>query len=123
MSLIAWVLAAAFAAMGIVGIVAPARAVALVGIELTSAASRSEVRAIYGGFGLATGAALAYVAATGLYYTPALLAVTVALGGMAAGRLVSLVIDRDANRWVLLFLGIEVLAAAAAFWGALGVPG
>ncbi len=54
-----------FAGMGVYALAAPAALIRPFGITLGEAASRSEVRAVYGGFGLAIAGVLAYAAVTG----------------------------------------------------------
>ena len=49
-----------FAGMGIYAMAAPAALIRPFGTTLGGAASRSEIRAVYGGFGLAIAAVLAY---------------------------------------------------------------
>ena len=92
-----------FLGMGVYALVAPAMLVRPFGITLEHPTSRSEVRAVYGGFGLAIAAVLAYAAvAAGPHRTGILLAVGMALAGMAFGRLVSAVVDGRAT-YALLF--------------------
>lgn len=70
------------------------------------AESRAEVRAVYGGFGLAIAAMLVLV-----------ITVAAALGGMAFGRLVSGVVDRPKAfypNW--FYFVVEILGAAALLW-------
>jgi hypothetical protein len=87
------------------------------GITLGESASRSEVRAVYGGFGLAIAAVLAYAAvAGGDVREGILIAVGAALAGMAFGRIVSAVIDdRTAFYPNWFYCLVEAMAAAALF--------
>ncbi|NAS25866.1 DUF4345 domain-containing protein [Herbidospora sp. NEAU-GS84] len=81
------VVAIFFAGMGVYGLVAPEKLVAPFGMRVTSADGRSEVRAVYGGFGLATAAALILAALdASTLRDGVLVAVALALGGMAVGR-------------------------------------
>jgi hypothetical protein len=80
-----------FLGMGVYGLVAPAALVRPFGIALKSPESRSEVRAVYGGFGIAIAGLLAYAALHAEVRTGILAAVAVALVGMAAGRVISAV--------------------------------
>ena len=52
-----------FLGMGLYALAAPAALVRPIGITLGESASRSEVRAVYGGFGLAIAGVLVYAAA------------------------------------------------------------
>jgi hypothetical protein len=89
------VIAVFFAGMGIYALAAPAALVRPFGITLGEAASRSEVRAVYGGFGLAIAGVLAYAAvADAAVRHGVLITVGAALAGMAFGRLVSAVVDK-----------------------------
>ena len=82
-----------------------------------SAAARSEVRAVYGGFGLAIAGILGYAAvAGGDLRAGILIAVGAALAGMAFGRIVSAVVDeRTAFYPNWFYCLVEALAAAALF--------
>lgn len=83
-----------FLGMGLYALAAPATMIQVFGITLPTRESRSEVRAVYGGFGVAIAGVLAFAA---FHPSPArtgiLLTVGLALAGMAFGRLVSAVID------------------------------
>jgi hypothetical protein len=69
---------------------------------------RNEVRAVYGGFGVAA-AALAAFTLSGAPEAPGILiALGVAMLGMAAGRLVSLVPDGVPGFQPWLYLAVEV---------------
>lgn len=110
-----------FAGMGIFALFRPAALIRPFGITLPVPESRAEVRAVYGGFGLAITGMLV-LALTG---HPAgegiLITVAAALGGMAFGRLVSGVIDRPTAfypNW--FYFLVEVAGAAALWWAAAG---
>lgn len=104
-----------FAGMGVYALAAPARLVRPFGIAVGTAPGRSEVRAVYGGFGLAVAGALIWSATTtGELGQGVVLAVAVALAGMAAGRVVSRVLDAPAAFYpVWFYFWVETLAAAA----------
>jgi hypothetical protein len=116
------VVAVFFAGMGIYALAAPAALVRPLGITLGESASRSEVRAVYGGFGLAIAGVLAYaVLAAGEVRAGILITVGAALAGMAFGRIVSAVVDdRMAFYPNWFYCLVEIIAAAALFAGALG---
>ncbi len=104
-----------FAAMGAGALARPALVLAQFGVAVDTPEGRNEVRTVYGGFGLAIGALLA-VAALGDPATAdgILVAIAVALGGMAAGRLFSAALERPASAYpVWVYFAIEVGAAAA----------
>jgi hypothetical protein len=116
-----WVVAVMFAAMSVYALAVPERVPALFGVRVETPEGRSEVRAVYGGFGLAVAALLAVaVAGGGAAREGILVAVGFALAGMAAGRLVSGAVDRRVALWpIWTFFAIEVVGAAlllAAAW-------
>ena len=104
-----------FAGMGCYALAAPTAIIRPFGITLGEAASRSEVRAVYGGFGLAIAGVLGYAAvADGDVRTGILIAVGAALAGMAFGRLASAVVDsRTAFYPNWFYCLVETVAAVA----------
>ncbi|MFC8042521.1 DUF4345 family protein [Nocardia sp. NPDC057353] len=105
--------ALAFALMGLAALAAPGRIVAPFGLRADTPTARSEVRAVYGGFGIAMAGLLAAAAAGGAP-AGAVLAAGVALLGMAAGRLVSRLLDSAVPFYpVHCYLLIELGAGAA----------
>ena len=123
MSILVAIVAIFFAGMGAAALVRPAVIWAPFGVEPTTPASRNEVRAVYGGFGLALAALLVFAdnAAEG-YRDGVLVAVAVALAGMAAGRIVGFVVEpRGLGRFTVLFGAIEVLLAFALMEAALPI--
>jgi hypothetical protein len=106
-----------FAGMGCYALAFPTAIIRPFGITLGGAASRSEIRAVYGGFGLAIAGVLGYAAvADGDVRTGVLIAVGAALAGMAFGRLVSAVLDeRTAFYPNWFYCLVEAVAAAALF--------
>ncbi len=111
------VIAVFFLGMGVYAIAAPAALVRPFGITLGESASRSEVRAVYGGFGLAIAGALVYAAvADGDVRTGILITVGAALAGMAFGRLAAAVLgDRTAFYPNWFYFLVELVAAVALF--------
>jgi hypothetical protein len=106
-----------FLGMGTYALAAPAALVRPFGIMLGESASRSEVRAVYGGFGLAIAGVLVFaVIKQGDVRTGILIAVGAALAGMAFGRLASAVLgDRTAFYPNWYYFVVEAVAAAALF--------
>ncbi|MBA0047542.1 DUF4345 domain-containing protein [Mycobacterium sp. NPDC050853] len=100
--------------MGVYALAMPAALVRPFGIAIESAVSRSEIRAVYGGFGLAM-AGLLFWTATGddQLRNGAALTVGVALGGMAAGRLLSRILDEGTSFYPIWFYFLVEVAAAA----------
>ena len=106
-----------FLGMGTYALAAPAALVRPFGIMLGESASRSEVRAVYGGFGLAIAGVLVFaVIKQGDVRTGILIAVCAALAGMAFGRLASAVLgDCTAFYPNWSYFVVEAVAAAALF--------
>jgi hypothetical protein len=113
--------AAGFAAMAGLALIQPRMVLAQFGVEVDTANGINEVRAVYGGFGLAVAAILA-VAALGDPATAEgiVVAVAFALVGMAGGRVVSAAVDPPSGTYpVWVYFAIEVVSAAlllAAVW-------
>ena len=102
--------AVAFALMGIGALVRPTVVTRQFGIPALTPEGRSEVRAVYGGFGLAVAAMLVVAVTSPDLRAGIAITVAVALFGMAVGRVVSAVIDRSLSKVVALYLVIEVVA-------------
>lgn len=102
-----------FLCMGLYGLVMPDRLTAPFGIVADSATSRTEVRAVYGGFGVAVAVVLVLAAFDfGDIGTGVCIAVAAALAGMAFGRLVSaLVGDRTGFYPVWFYFVVELVLA------------
>ena len=101
--------------MGAAALVRPAEVLSQFGVAVDTADGRNEVRAVYGGFGLALAAVLA-VAALGDsdIRDGVVLAAACALAGMAAGRLVGAALERPRGvHPVWTYFAIEVVSAAA----------
>ncbi|MFE0381978.1 DUF4345 domain-containing protein [Streptomyces inhibens] len=104
-------LALFFLGMGLYGLAAPARLVRPFGIRLEGATARTEVRAVYGGFGVAMAALLGWAAAdpADALRRGAVLAVAVALLGMAGGRLAARLAEPPGSWYPSWFYcGVEV---------------
>ena len=104
-----------FLAMGTYALISPAALVAPFRLAAQSPESRSEIRAVYGGFGIAMAAVLGTAALDiGGIRTGAVTAVGLALIGMAGGRLVSRLFDTAVRFYPIWFyFGIEVLTGTA----------
>lgn len=109
--------AAFFAGMGLLAMVRPPGVVGRFGLDVGTRDARNEVRAVYGGFGVAAAALLAFAAATdgrGQLWIPSILAVL--CFGMAVGRVVSWALERTVgSRVTWTWFGIEVVLAVALF--------
>ena len=94
MTLVIILAAVFFLGMGLFALARPAALIRPFGITLPIPESRAEVRAVYGGFGLAIAGMLALAASGHPARDGILITVAAALGGMAFGRLVSGLVDR-----------------------------
>ena len=103
-----------FLGMGLYALAAPASLIRPFGVTLSRPESRAEVRAVYGGFGLAMAGVLVYAALNPSAAQAILITVAVALAGMAVGRLISAVVDeRTAFYPNWFYFLVEVVLAAA----------
>ena len=109
-----------FLVMGLYALASPAAMLRPFGFTLGTDAQRAEVRAVYGGFGLAVAAVLGYAAVTpGELRTGVLITVGAALAGMAFGRVASAVLgERTAFYPNWFYFLVEAVAAGALFWAA-----
>ena len=103
-----------FLGMGLYALAAPASLIRPFGVTLQRPESRAEVRAVYGGFGLAIAGVLMYAALNPSVGQTILITVAVALAGMALGRLISAVVDeRTAFYPNWFYFLVEVVLATA----------
>jgi Domain of unknown function (DUF4345) len=112
---LALVVAAGFALMALGALLRPRTVLAQFGVDAGTVESRNEVRAVYGGFGLAV-ATLLTIAAVGDPSTAEgiFVAVAIALAGMAGGRIVGAIAEWPRSAYpVWVFFAIEVASAAA----------
>lgn len=110
-----------FLGMGIFALARPTALIRPFGINLPIPEARAEVRAVYGGFGLAISGMLVLALMGGPAREGILITVAAALAGMAFGRLVSGIIDRPKAfypNW--FYFLVEVTGAAALWWAATG---
>ena len=98
-----------FAAMGAGLLWRPQYLTRLTNVELTTIEARNEVRAVYGGFGIAMAIAL-FIA---LVWSPLRAGITLTIGlallGMAAGRGYSVWLERPSSTLIWVFLGGEAV--------------
>ena len=106
-----------FLGMGVYALAAPAALIRPFGVTPETPTSRSEIRAVYGGFGMAIAAVLGYAAfREGDVAKGILITVGIALAGMALGRIVSALVDAPPPFYPNWFYFIvEAVAAAALF--------
>lgn len=108
----------AFAVMGVGAIVRPGLVTSQFGISDLTSAARSEVRAVYGGFGISMALVLGVALFSAGLRDGILFAIAAALGGMATGRVVSAVIDRGIDCVPLVYFLLEVVVAVLLLVGA-----
>jgi len=107
-----------FLGMGVYALAAPAMMLRPFGFTLGTDVQRAEVRAVYGGFGLAIAGVLGWaMTAPPAVRTGVLITVAAALAGMAVGRVASAVLgDRTSFYPNWFYCLVEAVAAAALFW-------
>lgn len=100
-----------FLGMGIYGLAAPAALVRPFGVQLGKPEARAEVRAVYGGFGVAIAGVLGYAVLRPEVRFGIALTVGVALIGMALGRVVAVAAgDRTAFYPNWFYFLVELVA-------------
>ncbi len=118
-----YLVAVLFAAMGVYALSRPADLLSGFGVSVESVEGRNEVRAVYGGFGVAVAGVLVLAGGwPAAVREGILLAVAIALVGMASGRLVGLAVERPARFypvwfWLCAELAMAVVLSAAALTG------
>ncbi|SET05982.1 DUF4345 family protein [Geodermatophilus poikilotrophus] len=106
--------AGAYAAIGVVAALAPARVPALFGGAAGTPEARTEVRAVYAGIPLALAASLAAASGSTPGDDAVLRTVGVASAGMAVARLAGCVAERRLTAWPSgVFLALEAALAVA----------
>ncbi|MBN6040954.1 DUF4345 family protein [Amycolatopsis sp. 195334CR] len=109
--------AAFFLAMGAYALAAPAALARPFRLTVDAPESRSEIRAVYGGFGLAIAAVLVLaVADGGEFRRGVVVTVGIALAGMAVGRVLSRLVDKGTSFYPIWFyFVVEAFAAGLLF--------
>src|ERR1700752_3920937 len=101
-----------FVAMGLVACAQPERVVGIFGGTAATVDARNEIRAVYGGFGIAVGALL--LAAPTAVRDGVLVAVAVALAGMVGGRIIGFAVERPRRLYPTVVFGLVEAGLAAA---------
>jgi hypothetical protein len=103
-----------FLAMGVYALLAPAALARPFRITIDTPEARSEIRAVYGGFGIAVAAVLTVAALNvGDLRTGIAMTVAAALAGMALGRLLSRLADEPTAFYPIWFyFCVEAVGAA-----------
>ncbi len=106
-----------FIGMGALALSAPQRLARLVGLDASPRRGINEIRAVYGGFGVAMGSLLVYTADDPALRAGICLTLALALFGMAAGRLISAIVERGLHP-LMLALALMELTLGALLLGA-----
>jgi len=112
-----------FGGMGLLALALPEQISGTFGTPQLTPDGRNEVRAVYGGFGLAVAAILAAAGSLpalgrGIYFT-----IAVALLGMAGGRIVAATVERPQGLYPCWFyFGVEAAMAAILLAAAMVMP-
>jgi hypothetical protein len=101
----------AFLLMGVGALARPTLVTAQFGMPDLTAAGRNEVRAVYGGFGALMAGVLLVALQRADLRAGILPTLACALGGMAAGRVLSALIDRGIAKSPLCYLLLESVLA------------
>ena len=111
-SLFVRLMAVTFALFGVAFVFFPAPLLLeTVGEVPVSSSALIDLRATYGGISIAVAIMLFMLAASPQTLKMGVLASTVLMVSMASGRTVGILVDGNANGYMLLYLGLEVLAA------------
>lgn len=112
------VVAVFFLAMGLYAIAAPAALLRPFALVADRPESRSEVRAVYGGYGVAMAVVLGVALTAPELRDGIVVTIAAALAGMAVGRVVSRVLDRPTAFYPIWFYFAVEAVAAGLLWGA-----
>jgi hypothetical protein len=120
-----WVAAVFFLGMGAVALVHPSYVPRIFGGAAPTRASRTEVRAVYGGFGVGAGLLVAHaLRARTAQASGWLQCLGVSMASMAAGRVAGALLEPGQALFpTWAFVAVEVALAAALFAAAGGPPG
>jgi hypothetical protein len=114
MNILVALIAILFGGMGLAALLRPAHIGHFFDVRFESVDGRNEVRAVYGGFGLAMALALFLALQEPALHQGILVCVGLALAGMATGRVLSALIERP-GFWPWFFCGLESLGALLLF--------
>jgi hypothetical protein len=105
-----------FLLMGLLALAAPERITVVFGQPKLTPAGRNEVRAVYGGFGVAMAIVLGVALDDPSLRPGVFLCAAVALAGMAGGRIVAALVERPGGFYPAWFYCVvETLMAVALF--------
>jgi hypothetical protein len=104
-----------FLGMGLYALAVPERVLAIFGVPVHTAEGRNEVRAVYGGYGVAVCGVLLAALVQPALREGILICQAVAVAGMASGRVLSAAIDRASGFYPWFFCALEALVAGVLF--------
>jgi hypothetical protein len=113
-----WIVIVFFVGIGLMALASPESITRTFGITTLTDAGRNEVRAVYGGFGLAVAALLVVALNDPTLRAGVLLAIAASVGGMAAGRLVAAAVERPAAFYPSWFYFVAETAMAVVLYQA-----
>ena len=116
------VCATGFILAGVSYLFAPALLAGLAEITVDTGASRTDVRATYGGFQIGAGLFMWWCASVPQRTTVALMSLGILTGGVGACRLIGLLLDGGLLYFNLVGLAFEIPVAALALWSAQQTP-
>lgn len=114
-----WFSAIVFALIGIFFLALPERAASSIGLEMTNATARTDVRATYGGMVLGLALLFGWAALAPGRIEAGLWSLLLVYGGLALGRVVAIGSGERPGSMMWSFLAIEVavaLLSAFALW-------
>ncbi len=79
-------------------------------IALTTPTARTDLRATYGGFDFMFGVFLLLCSTRPAWYSAGLMAAVLCLGGFAGGRIAGYFIEGSLSTFMLVLLGVELMA-------------
>ena len=121
MNIAVLIVALAFLGMGLAALVRPRQIGHYFDVRFDSVDGRNEVRAVYGGFGLGMAAVLLLALRWPALRAGILLTVSLALAGMALGRVIGTLAEGLPGRWPIFF-GLLEAVGAATLWLASDPP-
>jgi len=104
-----------FFGMGISALISPKSVISFVSLVPTTVDARNEVRAVYGGFGIAISLLLVFATFSADIRSGVLVSVAVSLIGMALGRVISILIEKP-GIWPVIFIFMESFLAGLLLW-------
>ncbi len=106
-----WTVAVFLLVMGLLALYSPIRFAKPLGLTLVPARGTNEVRAVYGGFGVVMAGLLVHAAGEPALRDGVFLTLAFALYGMAAGRVISLMVERAAHPLMWAAMATETALA------------